>query len=109
MCGLLSQLVTITTPTSEARTFTVNGNNFTFTNLISNTSYDVTIVLKYKRDQLITKQTTIKTSPTYRMSGTIIVAYITTTIQNALVLHYNVATVDYYIVQCSYTYKCGCM
>ena len=67
MCGVISQLVTISL-SSGARTFdATEKNNFTFTNLSSNTSYDVIITLRHNRGQLTTRRATIKTSPIHRM------------------------------------------
>ena len=74
VCGGVSQLVTISSPTSGATTFNTNDSNFTFTNLNSNTSYDVTVTVRYKRDQITSSNTTIKTSSSHRMSSTIVIA-----------------------------------
>ena len=72
VCGVRAQLVTISSSSSAARTFdTIDNNNLTFTNLTSNTSYNVTITLRYKRDQLTTRSATIVTSPLHRMFGII--------------------------------------
>ncbi|XP_065884121.1 receptor-type tyrosine-protein phosphatase H-like [Dysidea avara] len=65
VCGGVSQLVTISSPTSGATTFNTNDSNFTFTNLNSNTSYDVTVTVRYKRDQITSSNTTIKTSSSH--------------------------------------------
>ena len=68
MCGVISQLVTISSSSSSARTFdATEKNNFPFTDLSSNTSYDVVITLRHNRDQLTTRHATIKTSPVHRM------------------------------------------
>ena len=89
MCGVVSQLVTISSPTSGARTFPTNDNSFTFTLLNSNTSYDVTIALRYKKVQTRTRSIVIKTSPSYRMSSIITIIACITDASN-LVLNYTV-------------------
>ena len=76
VCAVRAQLVTISSSSSSAaRTFDATDNNFTFTDLSSTTSYVVTIILRYKRDQLITRSATIVTSPLHRMSGTAIISH----------------------------------
>ena len=68
MCGISSQLVTISSSSSSARTYDVNDKyNFTFTDQTSNTSYDVTVTLRHEGGQLITRRATIKTLPIHRM------------------------------------------
>ena len=69
VCGVRAQLVTISSSSSAARTFDATDNNFTFTDLNSTTSYDVTITLRYKRNQLTTRNATIVTSLLHRKSG----------------------------------------
>ena len=68
VCEIISQLVTVSSLSSGARTFdATEKNNFTFTDLNSNTSYDVTVALRHNGDQLTTRSATIKTSPIHRM------------------------------------------
>ena len=66
----MAQLVTISSSSTVARTFDATDNNyFTFTDLNSSTSYDVTVTLRYKRGQLTARSATIVTSFLYRTSG----------------------------------------
>ena len=66
MCGISSQLVTITSSSSSARTYHAN-DKYNFTDLTSNTSYDVTVTIIHEGDQLTTRRATIKTLPIHRM------------------------------------------
>ena len=68
MCGVISQLVTISSLSSSLGTFDADEkNNFTFTDLTSNTSYDITVTLRLEGGQLITRHASIKTLPIHRM------------------------------------------
>ena len=77
-CGVLSQSVTISSSSSSITyRFSASNNNFTFNNLNSNTSYDVTVDLRYSKHRFTARQTTIKTSPSYRMCLVLYIACIT--------------------------------
>jgi len=73
MCGILSQLVTISSSSSPARTFNASDKyNFTFSDLTSSTFYDVTVTLRHQGGELTTRNATIKTLPIHRMFHIII-------------------------------------